>query len=201
MNIEKIINELIDKINYHNEKYYNEDSTEISDMEYDNLVKELIRLEEENPQFKRIDSPSNRVGGKPLEKFNQITHKIPMLSLSNAYSDSDLKDFDKRVKDIAIKFNDEGKIVAAICAAPQTLEQFGILDDKKCTSYPGFIKGREKVNYLENQIVVVDKSIITSRGPATALEFDFKKNPNKKDSTGKLFYKKLIKLGCGYFTL
>ena len=88
MNIEKIINELIDKINYHNEKYYN------------NLVKELIRLEEENPQFKRIDSPSNRVGGKPLEKFNQITHKIPMLSLSNAYSDSDLKDFDKRVKDM-----------------------------------------------------------------------------------------------------
>lgn len=54
MNIEKIINELIDKINYHNEKYYNEDSPEISDMEYDNLVKELIRLEEENPQFKRI---------------------------------------------------------------------------------------------------------------------------------------------------
>ena len=174
MNIEKIINELIDKINYHNEKYYNEDSPEISDLEYDNLVKELIRLEEENPQFKRIDSPSNRVGGKPLEKFNQITHKIPMLSLSNAYSDSDLKDFDKRVKDIAIKFNDEGKIVAAICAAPQTLEQFGILDDKKCTSYPGFIKGREKVNYLEDQIVVVDKNIITSRGPATALEFAFK---------------------------
>ena len=56
MNIEKIINELIDKINYKNEKYYNEDSPEISDMEYDNLVKELIRLEEENPQFKRIDS-------------------------------------------------------------------------------------------------------------------------------------------------
>ena len=174
MNIEKIINELIDKINYHNEKYYNEDSPEISDMEYDNLVKELIRLEEENPQFKRIDSPSNRVGGKPLEKFNQITHKIPMLSLSNAYSDSDLKDFDKRVKDMAIKFNNEGKIVAAICAAPQTLEAFGILDDRKCTSYPGFIKGRDKVNYLEDQIVVTDKNIITSRGPATALEFAFR---------------------------
>ncbi len=53
MNIEKIINELIDIINYHNEKYYNEDSPEISDMEYDNLIKELIRLEEENPQLKR----------------------------------------------------------------------------------------------------------------------------------------------------
>lgn len=100
MNVEKYINELIDKINYHNEKYYNEDSPEISDMEYDNLVKELIKLEEQYPQFKKIDSPTNRVGGKALEKFNQITHKIPMLSLSNAYSESDLKDFDKRVKDM-----------------------------------------------------------------------------------------------------
>lgn len=80
---------------------------------------------------------------------------------------------DKRVKDMAIEFNEQGKIVAAICAAPQTLEQFGLLEDKKCTSYPGFIKGREKVNYLEDQIVVVDKNVITSRGPATALEFAF----------------------------
>ena len=100
MNIEEKINALIEKINYHNEKYYNEDSPEISDIEYDNLVKELIKLEEENPQFKKIDSPTNRVGGAALEKFNQITHKIPMLSLSNAYSSSDLKDFDKRVRDI-----------------------------------------------------------------------------------------------------
>ena len=60
----------------------------------------MIKLEEENPEFKRIDSPTNRVGGKALEKFNQITHKIPMLSLSNAYSDSDLRDFDKRVTDM-----------------------------------------------------------------------------------------------------
>jgi len=100
MNIEQKINELIDKINYHNERYYNEDNPEISDIEYDNLVKELIRLEEENPELKRIDSPTNRVGGIALEKFNQIKHKVPMLSLSNAYSDSDLKDFDKRVRDM-----------------------------------------------------------------------------------------------------
>jgi len=100
MNIEQKINELIDKINYHNEKYYNEDNPEISDMEYDNLVKELIRLEEENPELKRIDSPTNRVGGVALEKFNQIAHKVPMLSLSNAYSDFDLRDFDKRVRDM-----------------------------------------------------------------------------------------------------
>ena len=75
---------------------------------------------------------------------------------------------------MAIKLAGEGKIVAAICAAPQTLEAFGLLEDKKCTSYPGFIKGRDKVNYLEDQLVVVDQNIITSRGPATALEFGFR---------------------------
>lgn len=100
MAIEKRINELIDLINYHNEKYYNQDAPELSDYEYDNLMKELINLEQENPNLKRIDSPTSRVGGKPLDKFEQIIHKIPMLSLSNAYSDQDLKDFDKRVRDM-----------------------------------------------------------------------------------------------------
>ena len=90
---------LINLINYHNEKYYNQDSPEIEDFEYDNLMKELIKLEEENPELKRNDSPSNRVGGKPLDKFEQVVHKIPMLSLSNAYSWEDLKDFDSRVRE------------------------------------------------------------------------------------------------------
>lgn len=94
------IDELINQINYHNEKYYNQDEPEISDFEYDNLMKELIKLEENNPELKKIDSPTNRVGGKSLDKFTQIVHKIPMLSLSNAYSDQDLKDFDKRVRDM-----------------------------------------------------------------------------------------------------
>ena len=62
-------------------------------------MKELIKLEEENPNLKRIDSPSNRVGGKALDKFKQIVHKYPMLSLSNAYSAADLRDFDRRVRD------------------------------------------------------------------------------------------------------
>lgn len=100
MAIENKMNELIDLINYHNEKYYNQDTPEISDYEYDNLINELIKLEEENPSLKRADSPTNRVGGKPLDKFEQIVHKIPMLSLSNAYSSQDLKDFDKRVRDM-----------------------------------------------------------------------------------------------------
>ena len=101
MDIKTRMDELIDQINYHSNKYYNDDAPEISDYEYDNLMKELIKIEEENPQMKRADSPSSRVGGKPLDKFTQITHKIPMLSLSNAYSDKDLKDFDKRVRELA----------------------------------------------------------------------------------------------------
>lgn len=101
MDIKTRMDELIDQINYHSNKYYNDDAPEISDYEYDNLMKELIKIEEENPQIKRANSPSSRVGGKPLDKFTQITHKIPMLSLSNAYSDKDLKDFDKRVRELA----------------------------------------------------------------------------------------------------
>lgn len=99
MSAQKRIEELINLINYHNDKYYNQDSPEIEDFEYDNLMKELIKLEEENPELKRNDSPSNRVGGKPLDKFEQVVHKIPMLSLSNAYSWEDLKDFDSRVRE------------------------------------------------------------------------------------------------------
>lgn len=94
------IDNLIDKINYHSDKYYNQDTTEISDFEYDMLMKELIKLEAENPEFKRVDSPSNRVGGMALDKFDQVTHKNPMLSLSNAYSAEDLRDFDRRVREM-----------------------------------------------------------------------------------------------------
>ena len=99
MSVKDEINKLIETINYHNERYYNQDSPEISDYEYDKLMKELISLEEEHPELKRIDSPTNRVGGKPLDKFNQIVHKTPMLSLSNAFSEQDLRDFDKRVQE------------------------------------------------------------------------------------------------------
>lgn len=99
MDVKKKMDELIDLINYHSNKYYNEDTPEISDFEYDDLMKELMKIETEHPELKREDSPSTRVGGKPLDKFNQVTHKIPMLSLSNAYSAQDLRDFDKRVRE------------------------------------------------------------------------------------------------------
>ena len=77
----------------------------------------------------------------------------------------------KKVREIVQKLNDCGKIVAAICAAPEALESFNILSGKKCTSYPGFIQDKSSLKYIEDEVVVEDENIITSRGPATALEF------------------------------
>ena len=96
--VKKRMDELVELINYHNEKYYVEDSPEISDYEYDMLMKELIDIENSQPEIKRADSPSQRVGGRPLDKFEKVVHSSPMLSLSNAFSEGDLMDFDKRVR-------------------------------------------------------------------------------------------------------
>ena len=75
------------------------------------------------------------------------------------------------VRNLIDDMNKNKKIISAICAAPETLEYFNILEGKSCTSYPGFIQNKEKVNYVENEAVVIDDNIITSRGPATALVF------------------------------
>ncbi|KDR95691.1 DNA ligase (NAD+) [Peptoclostridium litorale DSM 5388] len=96
--VKKRIDELVELISYHNEKYYVQDSPEISDYEYDILMKELIDIENSHPELKRADSPSQRVGGRPLDKFEKVVHSNPMLSLSNAFSEGDLLDFDNRVR-------------------------------------------------------------------------------------------------------
>lgn len=77
----------------------------------------------------------------------------------------------QKVNELVQNFNEDKKIIAAICAAPEALESFGILENKKCTSYPGFIKYKNKLDYIEDKVVVEDSNIITSRGPATAIEF------------------------------
>ena len=100
MDIKLKIEELKDKLNYHNHKYFVEDSPEIADTVYDEMLKNLLKLEKEYPEYKSEGSPSQRIGGKPLQKFNQVVHKIPMLSLGNAFSEGDLLSFDKRVKSV-----------------------------------------------------------------------------------------------------
>lgn len=98
MNPEERIKELKEKLNYHSYKYYVLDEPEISDYEYDMMLKELIELEERHPELKTPDSPSQRVGGAPLKQFEPFTHVVPMLSLANAFSEGELRDFDRRVR-------------------------------------------------------------------------------------------------------
>ncbi|MEM1406343.1 MAG: NAD-dependent DNA ligase LigA [Bacteroidota bacterium] len=91
------IAELSEQINHHNHLYYQQDITEISDYEFDQLLNQLIELESQFPSLKLPDSPTQRVGGTVTKTFETVFHKYPMLSLGNTYSTEELRDFDKRV--------------------------------------------------------------------------------------------------------
>jgi DNA ligase (NAD+) len=98
---------LREELNRHNYRYYVLDAPEISDAEYDDLFRELLSLEKEYPDLITPDSPTQRVGGVPLEKFSQVAHRIPMLSLENAFNEADIFDFDERIKRfLAIPFTE-----------------------------------------------------------------------------------------------
>jgi DNA ligase (NAD+) len=91
------IEQLTDKINYHNHLYYHENRSDISDYEFDQMLEKLINLEKQFPQFIQPDSPTQRVGGSITKEFVSVQHRYPMLSLGNTYSEDELRDFDKRV--------------------------------------------------------------------------------------------------------
>lgn len=93
------INELRKTINYHNYRYYALDNPEIPDAEYDRLMTRLRDLEAQNPESITADSPTQRVGAKPVSAFNTVVHEVPMLSLDNAFSDAELIAFNQRILD------------------------------------------------------------------------------------------------------
>jgi len=90
---------LREQLTYHGHRYYVEDNPEIPDAEYDRMMQQLLALEAEYPDLVTVDSPSQRVGGKPLGGFTQVTHELPMLSLDNAFNDEELQAFEKRMID------------------------------------------------------------------------------------------------------
>ncbi len=96
--IRKRIEKLREEIGYHNYRYYVLDQPEISDAEYDRLMKELEKLEDQYPDLRSPNSPTQRVGAPPLAAFEIVRHSIPMLSLANAFEETEARDFDKRVK-------------------------------------------------------------------------------------------------------
>ena len=99
-NIKKKIEKMRENILKYNQYYYTNNESLISDVEYDNLIKELKELEEQYPQFKSVESPTEKVGATNLResKFQKITHKKPMLSLSNTYNEGEISDFIERVR-------------------------------------------------------------------------------------------------------
>lgn len=88
---------LCEEIEKHNRLYYQEAKPEISDKEYDKLLKELVDLEKKHPELANANSPTQRVGGAPIDGFVTLKHRLPMLSIDNTYSPSELKEFDKKV--------------------------------------------------------------------------------------------------------
>ena len=98
MDIKKRIDELVQIINEADYNYHTLDNPTISDQEYDKYLRELFELENEYKEYIREDSPTQRVGGKVLDEFAKITHKIPMMSLSNVFNEEEIRNFDERIK-------------------------------------------------------------------------------------------------------
>lgn len=106
---QKRIDDLKDLLNQYSYEYYTLDKPTVPDAEYDKLMQELLGLEEKHPELVTTDSPTQRVGGKPLESFEKVEHRVPMLSLGNAFNEGDLRDFDRRVR------QDVGEQVSYVC--------------------------------------------------------------------------------------
>lgn len=99
--IEQELNALRNLIEYHNHRYHVLDSPEISDQEYDRLYRKLLDLECDHPELITPDSPTQRVGAEPVSGFSKVNHAVPMLSLGNAFSEEELKDFHRRAANLA----------------------------------------------------------------------------------------------------
>ncbi len=97
-NISKIMDELIEKINKASIEYYVNDNPTITDQEYDDYYNELLRLEKKYPELKRSDSPTLRVGGKVVDKFEKVTHDTPMLSFDDIFNEDEIVLFDERIR-------------------------------------------------------------------------------------------------------
>ncbi|MBQ7090362.1 MAG: NAD-dependent DNA ligase LigA, partial [Clostridia bacterium] len=93
------IEQLREQLNYYSARYYNDDNPEISDFEYDRLMRELEGLEDAYPQYIVADSPTRRVGGVADKLFSPVTHIVPMESLRDAFSFEELVDFDQKIRE------------------------------------------------------------------------------------------------------
>ena len=96
--VEKRIDELIKIINEADYNYHTLDNPTITDQEYDKYLRELFELEEEHPELVRSDSPTHHAGGEIIDEFKKVQHKIPMMSLSDVFSESEVINFDEKIR-------------------------------------------------------------------------------------------------------
>src|SRR5699024_10303285 len=96
-------------LNQYGHEYYVLDQPSVPDVEYDQKLQELLKLEEKFPELIAIDSPTQRVGAEPLDAFQKVEHSVPMRSLGNAFNEADLRDFNRRVTELT------GETVEYVC--------------------------------------------------------------------------------------
>lgn len=183
------INHIRKELEEHNYNYYVLDNPTISDFQYDELMNKLKKLEEENPEYKDPTSPTVRVGGVALKDFNQVTHKVPMLSLQDVFSFEELRSFDKRVRDVVEN--------------PKYIVELKIDGLSVSLTYENgiFVKGATRGNGLVGEDVtenlktiksiplkIDDKSLLEVRGEVYISKKDFESLNIEKEKNGEQLF-------------
>ena len=184
---------LKNELNYHSKKYYIDDDPEISDGEYDEMLRELIKLEEEFPELKTPDSPTQRVGSAPISKSKNIEHTVPMMSLSNALNEDEFYDFHARVVKntgiSGIKYSMEPKLDGI---AVSLIYENGILT-KAATRGDGqkgedITENVKTINTVPLKLEREIPGIFEARGEVIISKKGFEKLNNERDRKGEALF-------------
>ena len=177
-NITERIDELRERLNHHNYRYYVLDAPEVSDSQYDELIRELRAIEAEHPELVTPDSPTQRVGAAPAEGFAQVAHPRPMFSLSNAFDDDEFMAWHKRVSDLL-----EGEAFDMVCE----LKYDGLA---VALTYEGgvFVRGATRGNGTVGEDVTLNLRTIKSI-PLRLLSDDV---PQRLEVRGEVYFPKSL---------
>src|ERR1700674_4785313 len=171
------LEKLREKLRHHEHLYYVLDAPEITDAEYDSLMRQLKALEDAHPEWITADSPTRRIGGKPREGFVKIAHSSPMLSLDNALGEDELRDFDRRVRGLlkegeayayvaelkmdgvsmAVHYND-GKLVQALTRGDGSIGEDVTENARTIRSIPLQLKGQHGNREARGEVVLNRKA-------------------------------------------
>ena len=187
--IKNKISKLVDTLNYHSYKYYVQDDPEISDYEYDMLMRDLKKLENDYPQYRLKHSPTLRVGDIPLKEFQSITHKIPLKSLQDVFSYSELEDFEDRIKKFTS--NPEYAVELKIDGLSVAIEYVDGVLNNAATRGDGFVGEDVTANIKTIQSVPLKLTSpvnIIVRGEVYMPKKCFKKLNEKQQAEGKQLF-------------